>query len=88
MDGVHPNNKGYKLMGEYWAEQIDNYLKNKPSEETSYKVADLVELQKFILGKPSEMYSYRFLDKYDLNGDETVDIFDLVLLRKELIKKP
>lgn len=87
MDGVHPNNNGYKLMGEYWADQIDKYLSGQTVEIIQYKVSDLVELQKFILGKPSEMYSYRFLDKYDLNGDETVDIFDLVLLRKELIKK-
>ncbi len=84
MDGVHPNNKGYKLMGEYWAEQIDNYLKNKPSEETSYKVADLVELQKYLLGIADIEVS---LEKYDMNKDNAVDIFDLVLLRKELIKK-
>lgn len=84
MDGVHPNNKVYKLMGEYWAEQIDNYLKNKPSEETSYKVADLVGLQKYLLGIADIEVS---LEKYDMNKDNAVDIFDLVLLRKELIKK-
>lgn len=83
MDGVHPNNKGYKLMGEYWAEQIDNYLKNKPSEEASYKIADLVVLQKYLLGIADIEVS---LEKYDMNKDNTVDIFDLVLLRKELIK--
>lgn len=84
MDGVHPNNKGYKLMGEYWAEQIDNYLKNKPSEEVTYKVADLVGLQKYLLGIADIEVS---LEKYDMNKDNAVDIFDLVLLRKELIKK-
>ena len=26
-DGVHPNDIGYKEMGEYWVEVIDNYLK-------------------------------------------------------------
>ena len=83
MDGVHPNNKGYKLMGEYWAEQIDNYLKNKPSEKSSYKVADLVELQKYLLGIADIEAT---LEKYDMNKDNAVDIFDLVLLRKELIK--
>ncbi len=25
-DGVHPNNVGYKLMGEYWAEILSSYL--------------------------------------------------------------
>lgn len=27
-DGVHPNNIGYKAMGEYWTELLDTYLKN------------------------------------------------------------
>jgi len=26
-DGVYPNNVGYKSMGEYWTEVIENYLK-------------------------------------------------------------
>ena len=25
-DGVHPNNKGYKAMGEFWVNIIDNYI--------------------------------------------------------------
>ena len=25
-DGVHPNNEGYKAMGEYWADVLDKYL--------------------------------------------------------------
>lgn len=28
-DGVHPNNDGYKVMGEFWSEIVDNYLKEK-----------------------------------------------------------
>ena len=37
MDGVHPNNKGYKLMGEYWTEVIGEYIKENysPSDKTS-----------------------------------------------------
>ena len=38
MDGVHPNNIGYKLMGEYWTEIISDYIKEKypsPSDKTS-----------------------------------------------------
>ena len=27
VDGVHPNNNGYKKIGEFWTEIIDNYLK-------------------------------------------------------------
>ena len=86
MDGVHPNNTGYKLIGEYWAGLIDSYLKEKPAEDKTYKVADLVDLQKYILGVPSAANSDVFLEKYDMNKDNTVDIFDVVLLRKELIK--
>lgn len=26
MDGVHPNNTGYKAMGAYWTEKLDDYL--------------------------------------------------------------
>ena len=25
-DGIHPNDKGYKIMGEFWSEIIDKYL--------------------------------------------------------------
>ena len=37
MDGVHPNNKGYKLIGEYWIEVIGEYIKEiySPSVKTS-----------------------------------------------------
>ena len=37
MDGVHPNNEGYKLMGEYWTEVIGEYIKENysPSDKTS-----------------------------------------------------
>lgn len=35
-DGVHPNNTGYKVMGEKWAETIDEYLKgSSPVESTT-----------------------------------------------------
>ena len=28
-DGVHPNDSGYKLMGEYWTEIIDKFIKDE-----------------------------------------------------------
>lgn len=34
-DGVHPNNVGYKAMGNYWAELIDNYLSGSQGETTT-----------------------------------------------------
>lgn len=33
-DGVHPNNVGYKLMGEYWTGVIDSYLSGESSQPT------------------------------------------------------
>ena len=91
MDGVHPNNKGYKLMGEYWAELIDSYLKNTPTvqqpDESNYNVSDLVKLQKFILGASAETNSDITLEKYDINKDETIDVFDVAALRKILVKE-
>ena len=90
MDGVHPNNKGYKLMGVYWAELIDSYLKNTPTvqqpDESKYNVSDLVKLQKFILGASTESNSDITIEKYDINKDEAIDVFDVVGLRKILIK--
>ncbi|WP_028519017.1 SGNH/GDSL hydrolase family protein [Ruminococcus flavefaciens] len=90
MDGVHPNNKGYKLMGEYWAELIDSYLKNsltvQQPDESKYNVSDLVKLQKFILGAFADANSDITLEKYDINKDEAIDVFDVVGLRKILIK--
>lgn len=38
-DGVHPNNIGYKAMGDKWAETIDEYLKGSPQEETTTTTA-------------------------------------------------
>ncbi|MBQ3855217.1 MAG: hypothetical protein II762_00825 [Ruminococcus sp.] len=33
MDGVHPNNTGYKAMGAYWTEKLDDYLAGRCPEE-------------------------------------------------------
>ncbi len=38
-DGVHPNNAGYKAMGDKWAETINEYLKESPQEETTTTTA-------------------------------------------------
>lgn len=34
-DGVHPNNTGYKLMGDYWTEVISNYLSGSSGTVTT-----------------------------------------------------
>lgn len=38
-DGVHPNNVGYKAMGDKWAETISEYLKGSSQEETTTTTA-------------------------------------------------
>ena len=49
-DGVHPNNFGYKSMGECWLDVVVNYIKDKyplpPSPEFDYKPTSL-DLLKF-----------------------------------------
>ena len=86
MDGVHPNNKGYKLMGQYWAELIDSYLKNKRPKEDEYQFRDLLKLKKYLLGVSTNINGEHLLARYDINSDNCVDIFDLILLRKIMIK--
>jgi lysophospholipase L1-like esterase len=34
-DGVHPNEEGYKVMGEYWTKVIDDYLQKKLNPSSS-----------------------------------------------------
>lgn len=87
-DGVHPNNTGYKLMGEYWAEQIDSYLSGQKSaeqNENKYSAANLTALQSYILGGKAEQSGEEQLTKFDLNNDKLIDVYDLVMLRKELL---
>ena len=68
-DGVHPNNDGYKAMGDYWTKVITGYLSGEPVNiETT-----AVKPEKVIMG--------------DLNGDKTVDVFDLIALRKAVLSK-
>lgn len=68
-DGVHPNNDGYKAMGDYWTKVITGYLSGEPVNiETT-----AVKPEKKIMG--------------DVNGDKTVDVFDLIALRKAVLSK-
>ena len=35
LDGVHPNSKGYKKMGEFWAEILEKYLNENKNKENN-----------------------------------------------------
>ena len=37
IDGVHPNEKGYEKMGQFWTEIIEKYLKEKKKEKEKEK---------------------------------------------------
>ena len=53
--------------------------------ESAYTVQDATNLQDFLLGR----ITGKELNKsFDLNGDGRVDIFDLCLIRSEIISQP
>ncbi len=55
------------------------------AESTTYTVQDAVDLQNFLLNR----ISGKELNKsFDLNGDGRVDVFDLCLIRSEIIRQP
>ena len=63
-DGVHPNNDGYKAMGEYWTNVISAYISGEDIPTPT---------EKLVMG--------------DMNGDRIADVFDLIALRKAVLKK-
>ena len=55
------------------------------AEATEYTVEDAMNLQDFLLGR----ITGKDLNKsFDLNGDGVVDIFDLCLIRREIVSQP
>jgi len=60
-DGVHPNNVGYKAIGEYLTEVIENYLKEKNISpyNTDYKPTkiEILKLPKGIIYKDAAVYT-------------------------------
>jgi len=126
-DGVHPNNTGYKLMGEYWTDVVYNYLSSKPynpvettstttvttetsatettqttavstfyfetettepvEDESIIRVSDLVVLTDWLNRYPMASITEQQAEKYDLNSDRRLDVFDLALMRKALISE-
>ncbi|MBO5164138.1 MAG: hypothetical protein J6B75_06810 [Ruminococcus sp.] len=101
-DGVHPNNIGYRAIGKQYSEAILNYLEGKstapdeqptteaptePVEADKFTVSDLVKMSRYLLGCTKELiYTEAELAKYDHNKDGEVDVYDLVLGRKALLK--
>ena len=56
------------------------------TEKTTYTIQDVRNLQDFILAKPvKEDLTGK---PYDLNGDDRWDVYDLCLMRREVLKNP
>lgn len=89
-DGVHPTEKSYAKIGLNWANTIYKYIfiKNADSEiECPYRVADLVSLSNYIMGRTNHQITKENYSLYDVNGDNVLDSFDLVMLRQLFIEK-
>ncbi|MBR4626424.1 MAG: hypothetical protein IKO47_01735 [Ruminococcus sp.] len=95
-DGVHPNEQGYEKMGLYWADVLSGYLSGQQlptgtTEDTTggrekhYDVADLVSLCDYLLGRPQERITSGTYQDFDLNSSSTLDVYDVILLRRRLI---
>jgi len=56
------------------------------TEKTTYTIQDVRNLQDFILAKPTEEDLTG--KPYDLNGDDRWDVYDLCLMRREVLKNP
>lgn len=80
-DGVHPNESGYECMGKYWADLISEsyFEKGLVPPVSEYNVADLVQLQRYILG-----YEVDVPEKFDVNKDSEINSIDISCLRQKL----
>ena len=56
------------------------------TEKTTYTIQDVRNLQDFILAKPVEEDLTG--KPYDLNGDDRWDVYDLCIMRREVLKNP
>lgn len=56
------------------------------TSKATYTIQDIINLQDFLLGRPvEENLSGK---PYDLNGDDRWDVYDLCLMRREVLKNP
>ena len=99
-DGVHPNNEGYRLIGERWVETIGAFLSGEGAEETTtattttttgeisepvvLKASDLVSLSRYLLGSREAADNIR---RYDMDSDGVLDTYDLVLMRRAIVSQ-
>lgn len=86
-DGVHPNNTGYKAIGDYWSEILDNYLSgpeiNPPVSETTTTTATTAA------ETTTETTVQTTTETTDLNNeDDSFKVSDLVKLTRYVLGIP
>ncbi len=86
-DGVHPNDTGFRLMGEYWTGIISEHLRPDSISEKEWRMSDAVRLSNYLLGRNSTGFTHEEYIRYDLDGDDYLSGFDLTLLRSEILEK-
>ncbi|MDE6519530.1 MAG: hypothetical protein K2K91_03590 [Ruminococcus sp.] len=81
-DGVHPNNAGYKAMGEKWVEIIDKYLtENSPAESTTtFEVTTTTETATTTQTTTTDFVLIPIVTTTTTEGNTTFNIGDLVKL--------
>lgn len=86
-DGVHPNEFGYARMGEYWANLILSYSDDKPI--STAPTAPTIETTTKASTEVTNTSTSNIVDLWsgDVNLDETVNLADVVLLQKYLIRE-
>lgn len=96
-DGVHPNSEGYEAMKKLWAETIYKNVytnaqfaaepvitsvKGDVNGDGEFNIADLVNMQKWLLGTPDSVLANGKAG--ELTGDGKLNVFDLIKMRRML----
>ena len=89
-DGVHPNDIGYKSMGEYWTGVIGEYLSGNTQPSEAPTTEHTIEPTAETAAEPTaeEITTEETTEPpvigCDINGDGNTDIADLTMLAKQL----
>ena len=85
-DGVHPNDTGYKLMGDYWAKVLSDHLSGgEHIQDNNYTIADAVSLGNYLLNRKSSITSENW-KRYDVDPDSVLNSFDIALMLRKMTK--
>jgi len=87
-DGVHPNAEGYEKMGKYWANVVDEYLKNSKTIVTTTATTTVTTTTATTTTKkqfdPKEEFAKNVTKWGDANCDGDVDMSDAVAIMQSL----